>query len=825
MASGFDKLRKVLALERDQGYNNKAVIGGIDKFISFWHREIREEIHDPQSARLVEEIVASLEGYSAIQERNERERIIKGVLIKLKERQEAEGDREEVSKRREVARAQAPKPVRELAKKRPPLGLSAPVTCLPGINTTYARRLKRLGVSTIRDLLYLFPRRYEDYSALRAIDKLHYGEEVTIIGTVWETKARETRRGLTLITSIIADGTGTIQATWFNQPFLVQRLRPGRQIVLSGKVDEYLGRLVLQSPQWEPLEKELIHTGRLVPVYPLTKGISSRWLRRLVKRTVDYWSKRSPDHLPASLREQAALMDLEKAIAQIHFPDSWETLERARRRFAFDEFFTIQLSVLSQRREWQKQPGVPVIVNEELLRFFIRSLPFKLTRAQERVLREIVDDLGQPRPMSRLLQGDVGSGKTVVATAATLVTVSSGFQAVIMVPTEVLAEQHYKNISALLRDMSGTSQEEATEYEIGGIRIRIRLLTGSIPAAKKEEIHEEIRAGKADIVVGTHALIQEGVTFANLGLAVIDEQHRFGVAQRGALRQKGYNPHILVMSATPIPRTLALTIYGDLDISVIDELPPGRQEIKTRWLMPRERERAYSFLRSQIEKGRQAFIICPLVEESEKIEAKAATEEYRRLQEEIFPDLRLGLLHGRMKGEEKEAVMGAFYQGELDILVSTSVVEVGIDVPNATVMLVEGADRFGLAQLHQFRGRVGRGEHPSYCLLLSDSSSWGDKAVSETAIQRLKAIESNQDGFVLAEKDLELRGPGEFFGTRQSGLPDLKIAKLSDMTILEQARAAAQTLFRDDPDLSKPEHRLLAKRVADLWKESRGDLS
>jgi ATP-dependent DNA helicase RecG len=408
-----------------------------------------------------------------------------------------------------------------------------------------------------------------------------------------------------------------------------------------------------------------------------------------------------------------------------------------------------------------------------------------------------------------------------------LLTVANGCQAVLMAPTEILAEQHYKTITELLANI---------EYPIPNLKPQtsIRLLIGSLTPLEKEQIHEEAASGDADITIGTHALIQEGVRFRDLGLAVIDEQHRFGVAQRATLRQKGITeaslppnaggkegggvyPHVLVMSATPIPRSLALTIFGDLDISVIDELPPGRREIKTRWLLPRERERAYSFLRSQIEQGHQAFIICPLVEESEKIEAKAAVEEHGRLQKVIFPDLKLGLLHGRMKGEKKEAVMAAFKRGEFDILVSTSVVEVGIDVPNATAMLVEGANRFGLAQLHQFRGRVGRSDYQSYCLLLCDSPT-------PQAQERLRAIETTQDGFALAEKDLELRGPGEFFGTRQSGLPELTMAKLSDMRILEQARAEAQALFREDPDLSKPEHRLLARKVQEFWR-GEGDLS
>jgi ATP-dependent DNA helicase RecG len=726
--------------------------------------------------------------------------------------------KEELLEKEEVV-----EPKEEQPRERP--GLDSPVTVLLGIGPSHAKRFERLGVETIRDLLYLFPRRYNDFSSLKTINQLEYGKEVTIIGTVWETKARETRKGGVIITSIISDGTGTIQATWFNQPYLARRLPAGRQIVLSGKVDEYLGRLVFQSPEWEPLEKELIHTARLVPVYPLTKGLSARWLRRLMKKAMDYWSKRLPDHLPARLRERANLVDLETAISQIHFPEDQESLKQARRRLSFDEFFLIQLGVQRQRNLWRSKPGRPLAINEELLSSFLLSLPFVLTGAQQRALREIINDLCQPQPMSRLLQGDVGSGKTVVAAAAMLLTVANGCQAVMMAPTEILAEQHYKTVTELLANLGSKIGIRNSEFGI-------RLLIGSLTPPEKQQIHEEAAAGEANILIGTHALIQEGVEFKDLGLVVIDEQHRFGVAQRAALREKGITPpippyqggagggicpHVLVMSATPIPRTLALTIYGDLDISVIDELPPGRQEIKTRWLLPRERERAYSFLRGQIEEGHQTFIICPLVEESEKIEAKAAVEEYERLQKEIFPDLKLSLLHGRMKGEEKEAVMAAFKRGEFDILVSTSVVELGIDVPNATVMLVEGANRFGLAQLHQFRGRVGRSEYQSYCLLLSDSST-------QESQERLRAIETTQDGFTLAEKDLELRGPGEFFGTRQSGLPELTMAKLSDVRILEQARNEAQVLFSEDPDLTKPEHRLLARKLAEFW-QGKGDLS
>lgn len=415
-----------------------------------------------------------------------------------------------------------------------------------------------------------------------------------------------------------------------------------------------------------------------------------------------------------------------------------------------------------------------------------------------------------PQPMSRLLQGDVGSGKTVVAAAAMLMAAAAGKQSALMAPTEILAEQHYRTISQLLADAESLGL---------GRPISVVLLTGGLGRVERREVYTAIASGQADVVIGTHALIQRHVTFNDLALVIVDEQHRFGVVQRGTLRSKGIFPHVLVMSATPIPRSLALTVYGDLDISVIDELPPGRQEIETRWLLPRERERAYAFLRSQIEQGRQAFILYPLIEESEKVQARAAVEEYERLQAKIFPELDLGLLHGRMKSREKDEVMTRFHQGDTDILVSTSVVEVGIDVPNASVMLIEGADRFGLAQLHQFRGRVGRGGHQSYCLLLSDTTSPDDPETRATW-ERLRAIEDTQDGFVLAEKDLELRGPGDFFGVRQSGLPTLRLASLSNVRILEEARAEAQAIFRRDPELVEPEHQALVEHLSDFWQET-----
>jgi len=838
MPTAFEKLEKFLRLEKSQGFHNRAVIGGFDGFAEFWRNEALRETQDPSKIIQIHEMSDLLLGYAEADPAG-RSKAVDQLLAKLaqepQERQEPE-DRLEpedttprqppLQKPGSVPQAKpvpapeppaTPPPSAEPAAapvERPSTGLDAPVTTLPGVSTAYTARLRRLGIETVGDLLYHFPHRYDDYSSLKPIDQLEYGDETTVIGTIWETGSRKTRGGKQIITSVVADASGTIEAVWFNQPYLVRQLRAGRRIVLSGKVDEYLGRLRFQSPVWEPLERELIHTARLVPIYPLTRGVTSRWLRRLLKRVVDHWTPRLRDFLPEAVRQRAKLSSLSEAIRQIHFPDSEEAAKEARRRLSFDEFFFIQLGMLRQRQEWQSQAARPVGTDPALLDAFVSSLPYELTAAQRRCVDQILSDMAQPRPMSRLLQGDVGSGKTVVATAGMLMAVAAGRQAALMAPTEILAEQHYQTITTALADPTVLGLDRP---------ITVVLLTGGLRRVERKEVYTALASGEADIVVGTHALIQKHVTFRDLALAVVDEQHRFGVEQRGTLRDKGDSPHLLVMSATPIPRSLALTVYGDLDLSVIDELPPGRDEIETRWLLPRERERAYAFLRSQIEAGRQAFVLYPLVEESDKVEARAAVEEYERLQRDVFPDLNLGLMHGRLKSKEKDAIMARLREGEIDILVSTSVIEVGIDVPNATVMLVEGADRFGLAQLHQFRGRVGRGEHRSYCLLLSDAVSPEDPQ-TRTTWERLRAIEDTQDGFVLAEKDLELRGPGDFIGVRQSGLPALRLASLSNVAILEQARAEAQAVFREDPSLSKSEHALLREQVSRFWQKA-GDLS
>jgi ATP-dependent DNA helicase RecG len=812
MSLGFQDLERILVNEQKK-CDNHLVIGGLEKFIN----NFTEHQHDEDRAR-AEHIAQTLRGYDAATPDARYEMIERALALVRQESApsappaptppapppeppsefEDEEDEEEDAERVTSAKKTTRAPMVPTG-----FGLDASITRLQNVGPAHAKKLQKLGIYTIGDLLYHFPRRYDDYSQLKTISQLVYGEEVTLLVTVCEAHTREVRGGMTVTTVLLADTTGRINATFFNQPYLQQQFKSGRRIVISGRVTQDLGRLTFKHPEWEPFSQELLHTARIVPVYPLTEGITNRWLRRLIKGIVEYWAPQAADPLPAALRARENLLDVPTALSEIHFPTSLERMYAARRRLALDEFLLIQLGVLRQRQRWREQPGRALRVDETLVKNFLAALPFELTRAQQRVLDEILADVQRAQPMSRLLQGDVGSGKTVVAAAAMLVAVANGAQAALLAPTEILAEQHFKTLSTILAQYPNPP--------------RVRLLTGGLKNREKEQARAEIAAGEIDIAVGTHALIQEDVTFHDLALAVIDEQHRFGVEQRATMRAKGYRPHILVMSATPIPRTLALTLYGDLDLSVIDEMPPGRQVIKTKWLEPRERERAYAFIANQVQQGRQAFVICPLIEESEAIDAKAAVEEYERLRQEIFPNLRIGLIHGKLKPSEKEATMSAFRDHALDLLVATSVIEVGIDVPNATVMLIEGADRFGLAQLHQFRGRVGRGAHQSYCLLLAGKSG-------VTSDERLRVIESTQDGFRLAEEDLKLRGPGEFFGTRQAGLPDLKIAKLSDVKILEEARRIAQEIFARDPALQLPEHQLLAQRVAEFW-QSKGDLS
>jgi ATP-dependent DNA helicase RecG len=527
-----------------------------------------------------------------------------------------------------------------------------------------------------------------------------------------------------------------------------------------------------------------------------------------MSQVVTHWAPRVTDHLPESVRKAARLPELNDALLQVHFPDSQDKLEAARKRLAFDEIFFLQMGVLRQKRDWQSVTARIFDVPEEWMEARLKSLPFKLTGAQQRAVDDILVDLGSGRPMNRLLQGDVGSGKTVVAAMGAAIVANEGAQVAVMAPTSILAEQHFRNFTDLLANGNGIIPKSA-----------IRLLIGDTPEAEKEAIRIGLQEGSIKVVIGTHALIEGPVQFSDLQLAVIDEQHRFGVEQRASLRSKGSTPHLLVMTATPIPRSLALTLYGDLDLTIMDEMPAGRQPVATHVLRPQERERAYTLIRTQIKSGQQAFVIYPLIEESEKIDSRAAVDDYDALSKEIFPNLKLGLLHGRMRPAEKDEVMRKFRDKGFDILVSTTVVEVGVDVPNATVMLIEGANRFGLAQLHQLRGRVGRGSDKSYCLLIPDH----EDAVEN---ERLQAMAESNDGFVLADRDLQQRGPGEFLGTRQSGYASgLRMASLTDLGLIENARSHAQKLFEEDAKLEKPENALLSEALERFWGDDKGDVS
>jgi ATP-dependent DNA helicase RecG len=820
LALNIESLRKILELEREKGYTDSAVIGGLDRFLHRWSAQAIESITSPELLGQFRRLRLDDSKYAAMTQPH-RQRWIEEIVSFLSELGEMPAETEIKPPKSVSPPAPRKRPSSVKTAKIVGGSLEADITSLKGVSTAMAAKFERLGVKTIRDLLYFFPHRHLDYSQRKYISNLAEGEEQTIMANVWQ--AQETRLGGRRSTeAIVGDETGNVRVVWFNNPYVARSLRTNAQIVISGRVRLFGGRHVFESPEWELLEdRELVHTGRLVPLYSLTQGLKPRQVRKLMKAVVDGFSGKVEDFLPTPLIKRCKLLELPQAIVQAHYPEDETAKNNARHRLAFDELFILQLGVLGKKHEWQEsQPGNPLSPHPGPLDAFLKSLPFELTSAQQKVLKELLTDLEKPIPMSRLLQGEVGSGKTVVATAALLVAAANGCQGAFMAPTEILAEQHFTNVCQLLSRAGQQIAEEENLRTFSAILDRpltVALLIGDLKQARKQEIQRQIAAGEIDIIIGTHALIQKEVGFPNLSLVVVDEQHRFGVEQRSALRQKGFNPHVLVMTATPIPRTLALTLYGDLDLSVIDELPPGRQVVKTKWLKPEQRDSAYAFLRRQVSEGRQAFIICPLVEESEVIQAKAAVAEYERLSGEVFPDLKLGLIHGRMSAAEKDKVMHQFRSGELQVLVSTPVVEVGIDVPNATVMLVESADRFGLSQLHQFRGRVGRGSAQSYCILLAENPS-------EIGRERLDIIEKIQDGFQLAEEDLRLRGPGEFFGTRQSGLPDLRMAKLSDVALLELARTEAIKLFEKDPGLKKPAHAPLAKELGRVW-QGGGELS
>ncbi|RMH06023.1 MAG: ATP-dependent DNA helicase RecG [Nitrospirae bacterium] len=727
-----------------------------------------------------------------------------------------------------------------------------PIRYAKGVGPKRALLLEKLGIQTIEDALWFVPWRYEDRSKLSLIAELTPGTKATVAGVINQVYVRQTRRkGMTLLTLRICDQSGSLEVLYFNQPYLEKWMTKGTRIIVSGLVSFGSGRestLQMKSPHYEIMEHDddvLLHTGRIVPIYHETRGLTSRQWRRICYGLLAEYLPQVEEVIPPAIVKKFALPSLAQALEQVHFPHAGERLEAldrcdtpAHARLIFEECFLLQLALALRRQALKSQePGISFRENSELMQRFRAQLAFQFTPAQERVMHEIRQDMERPAPMNRLLQGDVGSGKTVVALYAMLVACGSGYQAALMAPTEILAEQHFLTMQGLLEALG----------------IHVVLVKGGSTVRERDRILQRVRSGDAQIVIGTHALIQGTVQFAKLGLVIVDEQHKFGVLQRAALLAKGQSPDVLVMTATPIPRTLAMTAYGDLDVSVIDSLPPGRQPITTRVFWQNERHRAYQLVRDELRIGRQAYVVYPLVEESEKVDLEAAIQAAERLQREEFPDYVVGLLHGRMKAQDKAQVMAAFKAGAIQILVSTTVIEVGVDVPNATVILIEHADRFGLAQLHQLRGRVGRGPWKSFCLLISSSnrrstresmwrptcgadkhettfwpSSPGEVTQSQeepgspmhTAQQRLQAMVTCSDGFSIAEQDLRIRGPGDVLGIRQWGIPELRVANLiRDGRLLELARQEAFALIEHDPQLTRPEHQRLKAAMLRRWQQ------
>lgn len=835
MQPSLEKLRKFFRLEHENKYQNTAVIGGLASMLDYWEGEARA---DAIAEEIIQAVVARLRSYEKLSAEGRAESL-KGLWKRIgetypeasqkpKEQQPAQRQErsEQVQVKKEESKNQAPQ--KNYQEQKPknipaprsesvvgakhsqtPAALNSKLTVLQGVGPKNAESLEKLGMQTLGDMLYYFPRRYEDYSQLKPIQSLMYNDVVTVLGSVHSVFNRPIRGGKSsVIEVVIKDGTGSLRISFFNQPWLLNRFKKDDTISVSGKIDQYLGKLVMNSPDWEPVEVESLHTNRIVPIYSLTERITQKWLRGQMNQVIQFWAPAVVDALPESVRLSARLVSIGEALTQVHFPSSQDRLKLARERLAFDEIFYLQMGVLRQKRDWKSVEGRRFNVTDEWVADRLQNLPFSLTSAQQTTLEDIRKDLDSGKPMNRLVQGDVGSGKTVVAALGACMIVTNNAQAAIMAPTSILAEQHHRNFVNLLTGENGILSPD-----------EIRLLVGDTAESEKEAIRSGLADGSIKIIIGTHAVIEPNVNFKDLQFVVIDEQHRFGVEQRAELRSKGTNPHLLVMTATPIPRSLALTVFGDLDISVIDMMPEGRQPINTFVLRPQERERAFTLIRSQIKDGKQVFIVYPLIDESEKLDARAAVDDFETLSKEVFPDLKLGLLHGRMKPSEKDDVMNKFRNKEYNILVSTTVVEVGVDVPNATVMLIEGADRFGLAQLHQLRGRVGRGADQSYCLLIPTRED-------ATENDRLQAMATTNSGFDLADLDLKIRGPGEFLGTRQAGFAStLKMASITDVKLIEKARDQAQALFEKDPELNQPEHALLAEAFERFWNGTKSDVS
>ena len=775
-------LIEILKKEIVSGFSDATVVGGVDKFLL-------------KNALQLKPVLGNIKSYSRLDQSN-RKKWIDLILKNLTSYDSLDFAYRSNKFRMEFLNQKIDQ---------------IPKINFPGKTKIHSIKLfSELGIKTIFDLITYFPYRYNDFSDICKISELKYGEFQTVFVEVMDVFAVGKNIKRPIIKTVLFDSTGSIEVIWFNQPYIRNVMKVGLKFFISGKLSDSRGKLVFENPEYESFKnpEELMHTGRLVPVYSSTDGVNQKSLRRIIANAVNEFYIYLPDPIKKCFLDRLDLITLNDSIQKIHYPNSELDILKSKRRLAFSELFNIQLAVL-QRKKDLAQASPKIKLESNFILDFEKILPFSLTNSQKSVIKEIFNDLKSGISMSRLLQGDVGSGKTVVALAAMLGVIRNGFQSALMAPTELLAEQHFQTIMKIFSENKILRDENFyKEIEVKFLKhsLKVGLLIGGISQENKTSIQKLLSDGEIDLVVGTHSLIQEKVEIPKLALAIVDEQHRFGVMQRQLLVGNESRPHLLMMSATPIPRSLAFTVYGDLDISVINEMPIGRQPIKTILIEYDDINRGYELLESEIKKGRQGFIVCPLIEDSEKLSTSSAMEVFHRLSNSIFSKYQMELIHGRLNYKEKDKIMNKFSSGEIDILVSTTVIEVGIDVPNASVMLIEGAERFGLAQLHQLRGRVGRGRFQSLCLLISMSSG-GD------ALDRMKVLESVDDGFELAEHDLRIRGPGDFVGTRQSGLADLKIANLMDYELINLTRNEALNLLSVDPSLSKSSHRLLRDEV------------